>query len=127
AFSKRITEGGGELGNRNSEVLQKAIDPWLRQQNVMNMNQVLPVLGQLAFLDPPAARTVLVNLIQQDLEVADLPVNPFESPETRSKASTLASNVLKLGGNTSLIANEFSKRVGEFALGAQAASLERVL
>lgn len=109
--------------SRNAELsLAKSIPTLLRTQP-LGSQELLPLLGQLSILSPPAARSTLSFLIRSELQNGDdrwTISNPDLRPQV---ALDLAQTLLKLGANRAPISNDLANAVGEMVLLEQAESL----
>jgi hypothetical protein len=111
---------------RNDSVFARSFANLLRD-NPLSKNELTPLTGQLALLNPEAAREGLVNLIQQELYTADAVLNSEASPLLKQQtALELSQRLVKMGAGQNMIASGMADSVEDMALLAQADSLGKI-
>jgi len=127
-FAKSLSGANPDEMRRLDLTLSKSVPEALRQ-NPLSSKELLPLTGQLALLSPTAARASLINLIQQELYVAEPMIgNAAEAKGPKNTAlNTLAKNLVRMGATEELIAAEMSQTIEEMAVLAQADSLAKML
>jgi hypothetical protein len=99
----------------------------LLRDNPLTKNELKPLTGQLALVNPEAARIGLVNLIQQELYTADSVINSEAPPRIKQQAALeLSQRLVRMGAGQNLIASGMAESVEEMALLAQADSLGKI-
>lgn len=121
-FARGVNSGGLQTEPTTEAALANSIPALLRNEP-LGTAEMLPVLGQVALLSPKAARTILSQVIRQEVTDADRRMNQKGIGSPKMIAEELARVLIRMGTAESAIASDLAESVEELAMMSQTESL----
>lgn len=121
-YAKGIPRNDLESGKRIEESIARAT-PGLLRDNPLSANEMLPILGQLSILSPPAGQMALVSIIKQEIFAGDARLQQAGARGRDLASLDLAKTLVRLGATEGVIASRIAEDIEDDALLVQAESL----